>query len=255
MEKLTVPRFAGKLVVIIGGNSGIGLACARAFADEDAQVVITGRDADSLAAVERELGSRVVTYRSDISDLRQIELLFANISETLGRIDILLVNAGVLSNSPIDSVTEEQWDRVVDTNLKGAFFCIKCALPLLSAGSAIVLTGSTAARKAVPTASVYGASKAGLRSIGLSLAAELMDRGIRVNVVSPGPTDTPIFDRVFGGSAQAAATLRKQQIALMPMKRMGTSTEVASAVLFLASSEASFITGVDLLVDGGVASF
>lgn len=250
-----MPRFPGKIVIIIGGNSGIGFACARAFADEDAQVVITGRDANSLAAAAKELRGSVVTYRSDISDLRQIEVLFAKISETLGRIDILLVNAGVLANSPIDSVTEEQWDRVLDTNLKGAFFCVKGALPLLSVGSAIVLTGSTAARKAVPTASVYGASKAGLRSLGLSLAAELMDRGIRVNVVSPGPTDTPIFDRVSGVPAQAATTLRRQQIALMPMRRMATSMEVASAVLFLASSDASFITGIDLLVDGGVASF
>jgi NAD(P)-dependent dehydrogenase (short-subunit alcohol dehydrogenase family) len=248
-------RFLGKVVVVIGGNSGIGLASAKAFASEGAQVVITGRDPDTLAAAAREVGHTAISHRSDISDLRQIEALFARVSEDYGRIDALFVNAGVGAFLPIEAVTEADWDHIHDINLKGVFFTVQKALPLLPGGSSIVLTGSIGALKGIPTGSVYAASKAGLRALGRSFAAELVGRGIRVNVVSPGPVETPIIHRTGGLPPEAVPALREQMIANTPMKRMGAPEEVAEAVLFLASDGAAFVTGIDFLVDGGAASF
>jgi NAD(P)-dependent dehydrogenase (short-subunit alcohol dehydrogenase family) len=248
-------RFLGKVAVIIGGNSGIGLASARAFANEGARVVITGRDTETLRAAAREVGHDAQAHRSDISDLPQIEALFARIGADQGRIDVLFVNAGVGAFLPIEAVTEADWDHIQDINLKGVFFTVQKALPLLSRGSSIVLTGSIGALKGIPTGSVYSASKAGLRALGRSFAAELVGRGIRVNVVSPGPVETPIIHRTGGLPAEAVPALREQMIANTPMKRMGAPEEVAAAVLFLASDAAAFVTGVDFLVDGGAASF
>jgi NAD(P)-dependent dehydrogenase (short-subunit alcohol dehydrogenase family) len=248
-------RFIDKVVVVIGGNSGIGLASAKAFAAEGATVVVTGRDHETLAQAEREIGHGAIAHRSDICDLPQTAALFSRIREKLGRVDVLFVNAGVLALHPIESVTEAGWDQVQNTNLKGVFFCVQAALPLMAAGSAVVLTGSTAARKAAPTALVYAASKAGLRSMGRSLAAGLVERMIRVNVVSPGPTETPMYYRANGLRPDAVSDLRQSIIELMPMKRMALPAEVATAVLFLSSDDAAFITGIDFLVDSGVASF
>jgi NAD(P)-dependent dehydrogenase (short-subunit alcohol dehydrogenase family) len=249
------PRFLGKVAVVIGGNSGIGLASAKAFASEGARVVITGRDADTLGAAAREIGHDAVSYRSDIADLSQIDTLFAQLRESPGHIDVLFVNAGVGAFLPIEAVTEADWDRIQDINLKGVFFTVQKALPLMSKGASIVLTGSIGALKGLPTGSVYAASKAGLRALGRSLAAEFVGRGIRVNVVSPGPVDTPIIHRTGGLPPEAVPAMREQMIANTPMKRMGAPEEVAAAVLFLASDAAGFVTGVDFLVDGGVASF
>ena len=248
-------RFRGRVVVVIGGNSGIGLASAKAFANEGAQVIITGRDSDRLRTSAQEIGHNAIAHRSDISDLVQIDALFETVRKVFGHIDVLFVNAGVLAILSIESVTEADWDWIQGTNLKGVFFSVQRALPLMSRGSTVVMTGSTAGRKAVPAASVYAASKAALRSLGRSLAAELVERGIRVNVVSPGPIETPIFHRAEGLASEAVLALRKSQVESVPMKRMGTPAEVAAAVLFLSSDAATFITGVDFLVDGGVASF
>jgi NAD(P)-dependent dehydrogenase (short-subunit alcohol dehydrogenase family) len=247
--------FLGKVAVVIGGNSGIGLASARAFAREGARVVITGRDADTLQAAAAEIGQDAVSYRSDIADLAQIDTLFRQLAQAPGRIDVLFVNAGVGAFLPIEAVTEADWDRIHDINLKGVFFTVQKALPLLSKGSSIVLTGSIGALKGLPTGSVYAASKAGLRALGRSLAAEFVGRGIRVNVVSPGPIETPIIHRTGGLPPEAVPAMRAQMIANTPMKRMGAPEEVAAAVLFLASDAAGFVTGIDFLVDGGVASF
>jgi NAD(P)-dependent dehydrogenase (short-subunit alcohol dehydrogenase family) len=247
-------RFSGKNVVVIGGNSGIGLAAARAFAQEGAKVVITGRAAQTLASAAQEIGADAVAIRSDIGDVGQITALFKQLGPQLGHIDVLFVNAGIGAFQAIEKVTEQDWDSIHDINLKGVFFTVQQALPLLRSGASIVLTGSIGALKGIPAGSVYAASKAGLRALGRCFAAELVGRGIRVNVVSPGPTDTPIMGR-GGLPPQAIAALREQMIRNTPMHRMGTPQEIAAAVLFLASSESAFVTGIDFLADGGAASF
>jgi NAD(P)-dependent dehydrogenase (short-subunit alcohol dehydrogenase family) len=249
------PRFTDKAVVVIGGNSGIGLASAQAFAREGARVVVTGRDTATLARAAASIAGAPLTLPCDMADLQQIDALMSEVRTKIGRIDVLFVNAGVGAFIPIESVTEQDWDRLMAINLKGVFFTVQKALPLLGRGSAIVLNSSIGWKKGIPTGSVYAASKAGVRALGRNFAAELVERGIRVNVVSPGPVDTPIIGRTAGLSAEMIPELRKQMIANTPMKRMGEPQEVARAALFLASEEASFITGVDLLVDGGAASF
>jgi NAD(P)-dependent dehydrogenase (short-subunit alcohol dehydrogenase family) len=248
-------RFSGKNVVVIGGNNGIGLAAARAFAQQGATVVITGRSPQTLHSAAQEIGHGAIALRSDIADVGQIRDLFAQLGPQLGHIDVLFVNAGIGAFQPIEKVTEQDWDSIHDINLKGVFFTVQQALPLLRRGAAIVLTGSIGARKGIPTGSVYAASKAGLRALGRCFAAELVGKGIRVNVVSPGPTDTPIIGRTAGLPAQAIPAIREQMIRNTPMHRMGTPEEIAAAVLFLASDESAFVTGIDFLVDGGAASF
>jgi NAD(P)-dependent dehydrogenase (short-subunit alcohol dehydrogenase family) len=249
------PRFNEKVAVIIGGNSGIGLASAQAFAREGARVAITGRDTVTLARAVASLGGGALAVRCDVSDLREIDALMGEIRGKLGRIDVLFVNAGVGAFMPIEAVTESDWDALMAVNLKGVFFTVQKALPLMSSGAAIVLNSSIGWKKGIPTGSVYAASKAGVRALGRNFAAELVARGIRVNVVSPGPVETPIIGRTAGLSAEMIPQLRKQMLENTPMRRMGEPAEVARAALFLASEEASFITGVDLLVDGGAASF
>jgi NAD(P)-dependent dehydrogenase (short-subunit alcohol dehydrogenase family) len=248
-------RFSGRNVVVIGGNSGIGLSAAQAFAHEGAKVVITGRAPDTLRSAAEQIGHGAVAIRSDIGEVAQIRELFAQLAAELGHIDVLFVNAGIGAFQPIEKVTEQDWDGIHAINLKGVFFTVQNALPLLRKGSAIVLTGSIGALKGIPTGSVYAASKAGLRALGRCFAAELVDKGIRVNVVSPGPTETPIIGRTAGLPPQAIPAIRAQMIRNTPMHRMGTPEEVAAAVLFLASNDSAFVTGIDFLVDGGAASF
>ena len=248
-------RFSARNVVIIGGNSGIGLSAARAFAQEGAHVVITGRAEVTLRSAAEQIGHGAIAIRSDIGDLTQIRQLFTQLAAQLGHIDVLFVNAGIGAFQPIGKVTEQDWDNIHGINLKGVFFTVQQALPLLRKGSSIVLTGSIGALKGIPTGSVYAASKAGLRALGRCFAAELVGKGIRVNVVSPGPTDTPIIGRTAGLPPQAIPAIREQMIRNTPMHRMGTPEEVAAAVLFLASNESAFVTGIDFLVDGGAASF
>jgi NAD(P)-dependent dehydrogenase (short-subunit alcohol dehydrogenase family) len=248
-------RFSGKNVVVIGGNSGIGLAAARVFAQEGAQVVITGRSPQTLNSAAQEIGHDAIAIRSDVGDVAQITALFKQLGPQLGHIDVLFVNAGIGAFQTIEKVTEQDWDNIHDINLKGVFFTVQQALPLLRSGASIVLTGSIGALKGIPAGTVYAASKAGLRALGRCFAAELVGKGIRVNVVSPGPTDTPIIGRTGGLPPQAIPAIREQMIRNMPMHRMGTPQEIAAAVLFLASSESAFVTGIDLLVDGGAASF
>ena len=240
-------RFAGKAVVVLGGNSGIGLAAARAFQAEGARVAITGRNEGTLAQVAAASG--MLAVRSDMGSVADSRAALARIARELGGIDVLLVNAGVGGFAAVHEVTEEFWDSVHCVNLRGAFFAVQAALPHVRDGGSIVITGSIGALRALPGNVVYAAAKAGLRQAARVLAAELLPRRIRVNVVSPGPTETEIFKR--GASPAQIEAVRAALGGVVPMKRMGEPEEVARAVLFLASADASFINGVDLYVDGG----
>jgi NAD(P)-dependent dehydrogenase (short-subunit alcohol dehydrogenase family) len=245
-------RFRDKVVVVIGGNSGIGLASAKAFAAEGAQVVITGRDPATLAAAAHEIGGETLALRSDLGNLDDQAALYEAVAARHGRIDVLFVNAGIGTFAPVRDVTPALWDAVHAINLRGAFFAAQKALPLMGRGGAMVFTGSIGSVLGAPGNVIYAAAKAGLRAAARILACELVGEGIRVNVVSPGATETPLINRNVGMSAEDVVGLRAMMIANTPMKRMGEPEEIARAVLFLASSEASFITGVDLFVDGGV---
>jgi NAD(P)-dependent dehydrogenase (short-subunit alcohol dehydrogenase family) len=240
-------RFENKCVVILGGNSGIGLAAARMFRAEGAKLAITGRNAETLAAAAQEI--EALGIRSDMGLIADSEAAMAEIEEALGGIDVLFVNAGVGGFAPITDVTETFWDEIHNVNLRGAFFAIQKALPLIRDGGSIVITGSIGSMIPVPGNVVYAAAKAGLRAMARIIGKELLPRRIRVNMVSPGPTDTEIFKR--GASADEIAGMQEMLSGVVPIGRMGTSEEIAKAALFLASEEASFINGVDLYVDGG----
>jgi len=243
-------RFTDKVALVIGGNSGIGLAAAQGLAGEGAQVIVTGRDAGTLASAEHTIAG-LKAYQADIADPDSLDPVIQAIRARHGRIDVLLVNAGIGTFAAARDVTPALWDQVHSVNLRGAFFAVQKALPLIGRGGAIVITGSIGGVLGIPGNVVYAASKAGLRAVARTLAAELVGEGIRVNMISPGPTETPIIHRNVGMSAAEVDGLRRQMIAAVPMKRMGEAEEVARAALFLASDDASFITGVDLYVDGG----
>jgi NAD(P)-dependent dehydrogenase (short-subunit alcohol dehydrogenase family) len=244
-------RLKGRVAVVTGGNSGIGLATAKRFQEEGARVAITGRDPKTLAEAARSIGNGVLTVRADVAKLRDIDQLFAEVSQKLGKIDVLFVNAGIAKFAPLQDTTEGLFDETFDINAKGAYFTIQKALPFLNDGASIILNTSVAGRTGQANTSAYSATKAALRSIARTAAAELVDRGIRVNVVAPGPIETPIFART-GLPQQAVDDFAKLIIAKVPMKRFGKAEEVAGAVAFLASSDASYITGVELNVDGGL---
>jgi NAD(P)-dependent dehydrogenase (short-subunit alcohol dehydrogenase family) len=248
-------RFKDKTVVILGGNSGIGLSSAKAFASEGANVVITGRNPKTLNDAQREIGNdRCSSFQSDISDLNALEELFEKISEQFQTIDVLFVNAGIGNFKPLADIDESYWEHMIGVNLKGPFFAVQKAVPMMRSGSSIIMTSSIGHVKGFPGNSVYAASKAGLRALVRNLGAELVEQGIRVNCLSPGAIETPLFDR--SGLDEAEKKVMKESfLNTIPMKRMGTSEEVANSVLFLASDESSYINGIDLFVDGGVVSF
>ncbi len=243
-------RFKDKVVLVIGGNSGIGRAAAIDFGKEGAHVFLTGRAQKTIDETVAEIpGAR--GFVGDIADIQSGGEVLSAIREAHGRIDVLFVNAGIGTFKPIPEVTPEDWDHVHNVNLRGCFFAVQKALPLIGKGGAIVITGSVGAIVAVPGNVIYAAAKAGLRAVVRTLAAELVGQGIRVNMVSPGPTDTPIITRTGGVSAEQVQGMKDMMAGVVPMKRMGTPEEIARPVLFLASDEASFITGIDMYVDGG----
>lgn len=243
-------RFQGKIVLIVGGNSGIGLSSAQQFAQEGATVIVTGRAQKTLdEAVASIPGAR--GFQTDIADTEALTPVVEAISREFGRLDILFVNAGVGAFAPVRDVTPQLWDEIHNINLRGCFFAVQKALPLLGRGSAIVLTSSIGAEAAIPGNSIYAASKAGLRAFARILAKELVADGIRVNVVSPGPIETPLIHRNIGMSDADVDALRQIMISVVPMGRMGDPMEVARTVLFLASDDASFITSAEICVDGG----
>lgn len=243
-------RFQDKSVLVIGGNSGIGRAAAEGFAAEGAHLFITGRAKatidETVAAIPGAQG-----FVADIADIHSGDAVLAAIKAAHGKLDVLFVNAGIGVMAPVPQVTPEQWDNVHDVNLRGCFFAVQKALPLMGKGGAIVITGSIGSVGAIPGNVMYAAAKAGLRAVARTLAVELVGQGIRVNMVSPGPTETPIINRTEGVPAEAVAGMRAMMTQAVPMKRMGEPSEIAKPVLFLASDEASFITGIDLYVDGG----
>ncbi|HEX2539929.1 MAG TPA: glucose 1-dehydrogenase [Caldimonas sp.] len=249
-------RFRGKVALVTGGNSGMGLAVAAKLVAEGAHVVLSGRNAATVERAARELGDAALGVVADVGSVAEIDRLIERTRDFGGgRLDVVFANAGSATFGPVASTTEAQWDELMSVNLKGVYFTVQKALPLMGEGGAIVLNASVAAAKGNPAGSLYGASKAGVRSLGRTLAAELVGRGIRVNVVSPGPIETPLFGRTGGMTAEAVQAMKGAWAERNPMRRFGTPEEVAAAVLFLASDEASFITGVDLLVDGGLGSF
>src|SRR5690349_10655334 len=247
MQKLT-----GKTAVITGGTTGIGLAAARLFHAEGARVFITGRSEKSIVQARSELPAAVTILRSDASKLADIDALHAALAAQVESIEVLFVNAGIAKFLPFETITPEIFDEMVATNLRGAYFTIQKLLPLLATGSSVVLTTSLAADLGFPTSSAYGATKAALSSLARTLSNELAPRGIRVNEVSPGPIETPIYDKL-GMPAEQTAGFKDTMASLVPLKRMGTADEVARAALFLASDDSSFLLGSKIRIDGGLA--
>jgi|SRR5215469_99055 len=244
-------RFGSKVAVITGGNSGIGLAAAKAFAAEGASIVIAGRDRKTLNAAAQEIGGDVLAVQADVANLNDLDRLFAETKARFGKIDALFVNAGVARFGPIEETTEAQFVDQVAINLKGSFFTIQRALPLLSDNASIIINTTTISRLGLPGTSVYAATKAALRSLTRTLSAELAHRGIRVNAIAPGPIETPIYGRL-GLSQEAVNEMATGILSRVPMKRFGKAEEVANSVLFLASPESAYILGVEINVDGGM---
>lgn len=244
-------RLQGKTALITGGNSGIGLATARLFLREGADVAITGRNAETLAEAERELEGRVLAMQADVSSMDDLDRMYATLGERFGHLDVLFANAGVATPCPLEEFTEELFDRIFDINAKGSFFTVQKALDLLRPGASVILNASIAQYTGVPGMSAYGSSKAAVRAMGRLLAADLVPRDVRVNVVTPGPVRTPIWARTSGGQADAEAA-EKRLVQRVPMARMGEPEELAEVALFLASSASSYMTGQEITVDGGV---
>jgi NAD(P)-dependent dehydrogenase (short-subunit alcohol dehydrogenase family) len=245
-------KLAGKVAVITGGNSGIGLASAKLFIAEDAYVFITGRRQDELDKAVESLGSNVTGVQGDVSNLADLDRLFATVKAEKGHLDIMFANAGIGGMNPLGSVPEEQFDKVFDVNAKGTFFSVQKALPLMSAGGSIILTGSTTGSTGTAAFSVYSATKAAIRNFARSWAIDLKGTGIRVNVLSPGATATPgllnglaktgMQEKLLAGFTESA-----------PLGRVGDPQEPAAVALFLASDASSFMTGSEVFVDGGLA--
>src|SRR3989449_5674952 len=244
-------RLDGKSALITGGNSGIGLATAKQFVHEGAYVFITGRRAPELAAV-KEIGSNVTAVQGDVSNLGDLDRLFAHIQRETGRLDIVFANAGVATYAPLGSITEELYDAIFDINVKGVLFTVQKALPRLPDCASIILNASIVGSKGLAANSVYSATKAAVRSFARTWTTDLRERRIRVNAVSPGPIDTPgLHDLV--ASAGAGEQHLQMLANSVPLGRLGTPNEIAKAVVFLASDDSSYITGTELFVDGGMA--
>ena len=239
-------KLLGKVAVITGGTTGIGLATAKLFVSEGAYVFITGRRKSELDKAVKEIGQNITGVQGDVSNLSDLDALYKVVKRQAGSIDIVFANAGIMEFASLENVSEEHFDKTFNINVRGTLFTVKKALPLLKDGGSIILTGSVASAKGTPAFGVYGASKAAIRNLVRAWTTELKDRHIRSNVLSPGPIDTPAV-------ADMPAERVAQVVSTIPMGRMGETDEVAKAALFLASDDSSFVTGIELFVDGGRA--
>src|SRR5579863_9858591 len=250
-RSMAMPRLEGKIAVITGGSSGIGLATAKRFVKEGAYVFITGRRQTELDIAAAEIGSNVTAVKGDVANPNDLDRLYQTVAANKGRLDILFANAGIADPVPTPDVTVEHYDKTFGVNARGVFFTVQKALPLMKDGGSIIVNGSGAWQKGIPIYSTYSATKAALRSFVRTWTGEFAGKGIRTNMVSPGATDTPILEGQFGANVDA---MKDQFKAMTPMGRIGRPEEIASAVLFLASDESSYITGIDLPVDGGIVA-
>jgi len=245
-------KLDGKIALITGGSSGIGLATAQQFVSEGAYVFITGRREAELAAAVKQIGKNVIGVQGDVSNPGDLDRLFAQVKREKGKLDVVFANAGVAKYAPLGKITEEFFDSIFDINVKGVLFTVQKALPLLTDGASIILNASIVASKGFTANSVYSATKAAVRSFARTLTMDLKDRRIRVNAVSPGPIDTPGLSELLA-SSETGQQRAKIISTTVPLGRLGTPSEVAKAVVFLASDDSSFFTGTELFVDGGLA--
>jgi NAD(P)-dependent dehydrogenase (short-subunit alcohol dehydrogenase family) len=246
-------KLEGKTALVTGATSGIGLATAKRFVDEGAYVFITGRREAELASATHEIGKNVTAVQGDVSKWEDLDRLFAKIKELKGTLDIVFANAGTARFAALGTVTEELFDSMFDTNVKGLLFTVQKALPLMPNGAAIVLNASVAGYKGRPANGVYSATKAAVRSFARTWTNDLADRHIRVNAVSPGATETPGFNELLSSSKADIEAQRQRTIGSIPLGRLGVPDDVAKAVVFLACNDSSFIAGIELSVDGGFA--
>jgi NAD(P)-dependent dehydrogenase (short-subunit alcohol dehydrogenase family) len=244
-------RLDNKVAIVTGGSSGIGLATAHRFISDGARVIVTGRNQEALDTAVAELGDRAMGIRGDVAQLEDLDRMFGKVKKQFGHVDVLFANAGIAPFVPFAAVTEEHFDGLFNTNVRGLFFTVQKALPLLSDDASVILNASVVAQSGLPNTSVYSATKAAVRSLGRTLAAELSPRGIRVNVVSPGLIETPFWGKV-GLSDDEIEVFGAQVVQQTPLRRPGKPEEIAATVAFLASDDASYFTGADLIADGGM---
>ncbi|MGO9058791.1 MAG: glucose 1-dehydrogenase [Candidatus Binataceae bacterium] len=245
-------KLEGKVAVVTGGNSGIGLATAKRFVAEGAYVFITGRRQAELDAAVKEIGANITAVQGDVANLRDLDRLYAIVRAQKGRVDVLFANAGAAELVPLAEITEEHFDKIFDTNVKGLLFTVKKAIPLLPDGASIILNASIVASTGNPAFSVYSASKAAVRSFARTWILDLKDHQIRVNAISPGPIDTAGLNGL-APTVEETEKLKTHFAATVPLGRLGTADEIAKAAVFLASDDSSFVNGTELFVDGGAA--
>ncbi|PJJ80155.1 SDR family oxidoreductase [Mucilaginibacter auburnensis] len=247
-------KLENKVAVVTGGNSGIGLAAAKLYAQHGAKVGITGRNKTTIDTAVAEIGEGAVGVVADVANINSIAPAYEQITAQLGKIDVLVVNAGVYAGLPLADFTEELFDQLSDINFKGAFFSVQKALPYLNDGASVIITSSAVSNKAFADASVYAATKAATTSLARGLSSSLLDRNIRVNVLSPGPIETPIFGR-GGASAAEVDGMKDYMASIVPAKRLGNVEEIAEGYLYLASDDSKYMVGGDLVLDGGFSRF